>query len=391
MVAGRFAEACPKLEESQRLEPKGGTQLNVAACHERLGKIATAWVEFHDAVVTARTEGHPERERLAQQRVDALEPRLPWLTVSIAPGAGGRDLTIQIDGATIQPFALGKDMPIDPGEHRITAVAAGVVVADATLLFKEGTRQSILIPALAATARAAPSDKAPPEAPAAEELPAEAPELPSPRPSKHPRPRLAPPGCASSSELGAFAGFLGGDMDRAELDGSEDQVSVSRQTSMGVETATCGSVECTYRMYSQGGFVTGPSVFAGVAWNDRFQLGLRALGEPRAGGGGLFAIGPSLSAHVWGPLWAGGSLLFGAAGSRGRPGDARVPDYYVDQNVRPRMSGSLGFALGASAEISLEVMKRPKSSLLIQTTPLFLLGSNGFAGCVPFGLAYRWR
>src|SRR5690242_11600284 len=75
MVAGRFAEACPKLEESQRLEPKGGTQLNVAACHERLGKIATAWVEFHDAVVAAKTEGHPERERLAQQRVDALEPR----------------------------------------------------------------------------------------------------------------------------------------------------------------------------------------------------------------------------------------------------------------------------------------------------------------------------
>lgn len=393
MVAGRFAEACPKLEESQRLEPKGGTQLNVAACHERLGKIATAWVEFHDAVAAARTEGHPERERLAQQRLDALEPRLPWLTVTIAPGAGGRDLTVQIDGATILPIALGKDMPVDPGEHRVTATVAGEVVWETTLLFKEATRQSILVPAPVARAQAAPILEAPPEAPDAGELPRSEPELSRPEPVKAPSPGARPSGMRFVFELGAFVGFLTGDMERASLDGPEEELSFSKQTSDGVESQKCGSIQCTYAMSSQGGFVTGPSGFAGVAWNDRVQLGVRAFGGPRAGGGGLFVIGPSLTAHLWGPLWAGGSLLLGHAGQSGDGTVTPESPYfdYFNRNVRPSMSQSLGFALGASAEISVAVMSRQASSLLIQATPLFLLGSNGFAGCVPFGLAYRWR
>src|SRR5262245_57161497 len=60
----RFAEACPKLEESQRLSPSGGTLLNVAACHERLGKVATAWVEFQQALTAARVDGKDDRARL---------------------------------------------------------------------------------------------------------------------------------------------------------------------------------------------------------------------------------------------------------------------------------------------------------------------------------------
>src|SRR6516164_3682204 len=46
MNAKNFVQACPKLEESQRLDPSPATEFHLADCYEQVGRTASAWAAF---------------------------------------------------------------------------------------------------------------------------------------------------------------------------------------------------------------------------------------------------------------------------------------------------------------------------------------------------------
>jgi hypothetical protein len=131
-----YREACPKFLASQRIAPAVGTLLNLADCYEKNGQLASAWARFHEAIAFARRIGRADREKVARERADRLEPRLLRLTITSA--TEGVDVTL--DGAPLDEAALGTGVPVDPGEHTIKASAEGKLPFSTTIEVSERTR-----------------------------------------------------------------------------------------------------------------------------------------------------------------------------------------------------------------------------------------------------------
>lgn len=124
MNEGKYDAACPKFAESHRLDPGGGTLLNLAVCHEGQGKLATAWAEFQEALALARADGREDRTSLAEQRITAIEPQLARLTVSL-PSHAPEDTVVSVNGTPLGQAAWGSPMPVDAGAVRVEASAPG--------------------------------------------------------------------------------------------------------------------------------------------------------------------------------------------------------------------------------------------------------------------------
>ncbi len=125
MEAGRVEQACDKFAESYRLDPAAGTLLNLAVCHEKQGRIASAWGEFHQAVAEARKANRPDRETLARAEIEKIEPDLPFLTLSVPKEMRVAGLKIERNGVPLTDAAWDTELPIDPGANDIVASAPG--------------------------------------------------------------------------------------------------------------------------------------------------------------------------------------------------------------------------------------------------------------------------
>ena len=174
MEQKNFAAACPKLAESQRLDPATATLLALAMCHEGQGKTASAWAEYVTATSRARQEGHGDRERVARERGAALERKLSTLTIAPSPWAAATvGLTLMMDGVIVPVAVWRTPVPVDPGEHRVEATGAGKRVFTATVAIgPDGDKRSVEIPRLEDDlAEVAPGGPTPVTRPAGSGLP----------------------------------------------------------------------------------------------------------------------------------------------------------------------------------------------------------------------------
>jgi len=156
-----FATACAKFRESNRLDPAVGTVFNLADCEENLGRLATAWTLFQE--VAQRLPADDDRRAIARRRAQALEGRVPLLSVQLTSG-GRQGVLVRRDGVPLGPASLDTPLPVDPGEHVVVVEAPGTLPAEFRTNIREGARArlAVAVGAPEAVARAdspAPSPK----------------------------------------------------------------------------------------------------------------------------------------------------------------------------------------------------------------------------------------
>ena len=142
----RYAEACAAFLESQHLEPKLGTLLNVAFCHEQEGKTATAWGEYSAAAAWALQQGRGDREKFAYDRAAELAKRLSRVELDLP---AGQAVDVEVDGHPHTGARLTAMMYLDPGDHTVRVTAAGKKPFVTTMRVPLGpSSQSVQVPTL---------------------------------------------------------------------------------------------------------------------------------------------------------------------------------------------------------------------------------------------------
>jgi hypothetical protein len=147
--SGRAAEACPKFEESQRLDPGLGTQLNLADCYERIGRTASAWTIYEDVAFTARRQNQDVRAQHAEKRAAALKPTLSKLVITVPSESRVPGLNVTRDTAVVRDAQWGFAIPVDPGQHTISVGAPGKEVWQTMIEVQPGgTTRTVTVPVL---------------------------------------------------------------------------------------------------------------------------------------------------------------------------------------------------------------------------------------------------
>ena len=190
LAAGKYQEACKALAESQRLDPGVGTLLNLGRCYEKLGRTASAWSTYREAAAAARAANQGAREKNARHAADALEPKLPKLTVVVTGAETNPRLEVRRDGALVPSSMWGMAVAIDPGDHLFEASAPGSKPWRTQVVAEAGKPITVTVPALEPDPKAAVAARTPVTAKPAK---TEAPAAPA---------RVPPPASAPASGLG---------------------------------------------------------------------------------------------------------------------------------------------------------------------------------------------
>lgn len=129
---------------SYGIAPRASTLLNLAGAQAQTGRLVDAAESYRRFI----REASGRSERLvprAREALEALEPRLAHVTVT-APSASDQDV-VTLDDDELPRAALGVELPVDPGAHRVALARGDDTLDERRLELAEGERRSVALEA----------------------------------------------------------------------------------------------------------------------------------------------------------------------------------------------------------------------------------------------------
>lgn len=125
MDKGSFDAACPKLEESQKLDPAPPTQFKLAQCYESTNRPATAMALYLEVAELASKAGYKDKEKYARDAAAAVEPKVPRIILEVPAKQRVLGLAVTRDGKPVEESQFDRPILVDPGDFTIEATAPG--------------------------------------------------------------------------------------------------------------------------------------------------------------------------------------------------------------------------------------------------------------------------
>jgi hypothetical protein len=155
---GKYAEACPKFAESNKLDRGAGTMIHLADCYEKNKQSASAWATFKEAASAAQAINRKDWEKLSNDRANALEKKLAHLTIKVDPANDPAKTEVTRDNNPVAAASWNLAIPIDVGPHPVEAKAAGFKTFTTTVnIGKDGENVDFTIPKLEPETATAPT------------------------------------------------------------------------------------------------------------------------------------------------------------------------------------------------------------------------------------------
>lgn len=147
--AGKYEKAIDYLSRAEQLVHSPTHLLFMARAQAKLGRLVAAHETYlkitRETLAANAPKAFVSAQEAAEQEQEALDARLPSVTVQLQGATTAPDTTIQMDGTPLPTAMIGIPLPADPGEHVFKATGPWIASDPVTIKLSEASKQTVTL------------------------------------------------------------------------------------------------------------------------------------------------------------------------------------------------------------------------------------------------------